>query len=1097
MSSGASPAESVIARREADLVGRGRIGFAIGFFASVGFAIADAFLHPDLYVPLGMVEWGWAVSMAALFWLLPRPALRSRAVPLLFVAAVAAYLGAVAVGIILDDLLRPSVLSIVTGLVTSILIPWGTGVQLASVLAGASALGGAAIVSGGVEAEYPVLVALVAMTISVAIADVLERSRGVIENQEASLREANLRYERLVASLRAIVWQAEADPLRFTFVSPQAEKVLGYPAEQWVTEPDFWSRHIHPDDREWVVDLCRTATRDRKPHEFVYRMIAADGRTVWLEDLVEVIVEDGKAGELVGVMIDVSERKRAEEALRASEAYFKTVVEASLDPISVNSYPEGFYVDVNRAFEELSGFRRDELLGRRPADLGFFPERSRLLRFLRDLEASGSVQNLEMGFRMRDGKICETLFSAAILEIGTRRVVLSFVRDISERKKIEAELRLARETALEASRHKSEFLASMSHEIRTPLNGVIGMTGLLLDTGLSPEQREYAETVRRAADALLELINDILDFSKIEAGRLTVEPVPFDLEAEIEEVLDLLAPRAAEKRLEVVLRFAPGAPRRVVGDPGRIRQVLLNLAGNAVKFTERGHVLLDVEAVGRDGTEAGFRFLVEDTGIGVPEPVRPRLFERFRQADVSTTRRYGGTGLGLAISKQIVELMGGEIGYAPRPGGGSTFWFTLTLPLDPEARATPPSERDPARLAGLRCLVAGDLPASRRVLEEQLTGWGLSVEGATSGAEALRRLREAARRGESFAIAILDRDLPDTGGEEIARGIRDDPSVRDTILVVLASRGERGDAARMAAAGFAVYLTRPVRPSLLRDALIAAWQGRKAHTVTASPITRFSLGAAVPRRAREAPRIEARVLVAEDNVVNQRVAQLMLEGIGCRVDLVANGIEAVRAIEQIPYDLVFLDCQMPEMDGYEAAREIRRRELPGRRVPIVAMTANVLAGDRERCLAAGMDDYVPKPVRRDSLRALLERWTHAVDRGTGLLDHELLRSIRELDPEDGDARISGMLELFLSRAREVIDGMREAVADGDRDRLGALVHDLKGSASTVGAVAHARVCRAIEARVQSFQAEAVAPLVEHLGALSEHLEREMALGAGR
>ncbi|MGH7819082.1 MAG: PAS domain S-box protein, partial [Candidatus Binatia bacterium] len=654
---------------------------AIAFFSSAAYGLANPWFHPVAYPLLGILDTALVALMALQWWTLPLPSARARVVPLMALAASVNYVHDSASSVLTQDVLTGSLVHVVIALITATFLPWGARAQLASVVVGALALCGMVTFSAGgwAEAGYPAIMVLAAFAASVYMAREIDRSRTTIERQEASLRAASEQYSQLVGSVRAIVWRADAATLRFRFVSQEAEKILGYPAERWIAVPDFWSEHIHPEDRAWVIDFCRKATREKKPHEFEYRMIAADGRVVWLEDVVQVIVEGGEARELVGVMIDVTERKRSEERLRQGEARIKTVVEASLDPITVNAYREGSYLDVNQAFVELSGYRREEVLGRRPMDLGFFADPEELKKLMHDLRASGSVHNLEAKFRMKDGRTRETLFSAVLVEVGGEQVVLSFVRDITQRKQLEQELRRAHEAAVEASRLKSEFLASMSHEIRTPLNGVIGMAGLLLDTDLSPEQREYAETVRSAADTLLGLINDILDFSKIEAGRLSIEPIPFDLEVASEELAELLAPRAHEKGIDLALRYAPGAPRRVIADPGRIRQVLTNLLGNAVKFTAKGHVFVEVACERHENGKGTFRFSVEDTGIGIAPEKLAHVFERFTQADSSTTRKYGGTGLGLAISKQIVELMGGEIGVRSRPGEGSTFWFTLPL----------------------------------------------------------------------------------------------------------------------------------------------------------------------------------------------------------------------------------------------------------------------------------------------------------------------------------------------------------------------------------------------------------------------------------
>ena len=581
--------------------------------------------------------------------------------------------------------------------------------------------------------------------------------------------------------------------------------------------------------------------------------------------------------------------------------------------------------------------------------------------------------------RAPGGPYVQQLTDGRWLQVSERRIeeigTVAVYTDITGLKEAEAEMAEAmraaseaRTAAEEASRAKSAFLATMSHEIRTPMNGVIGMTGLLLDTELTDEQREYAEAVRRSGEGLLTIINDILDFSKIEAGRIDFEDIDFELHVSVENVLELLAERAYGKGLELAYLPREGLPAWVGGDPGRLRQVLTNLVGNAVKFTESGEVVVHADLVEQTADEALIRFSIVDTGIGIAAEVHERLFQSFTQADESMTRRYGGTGLGLAISKRLVEMMGGTIGIESAVGKGSTFWFTVRL-----AKRRAPSNAKLVNLAGLgrlRVLGVDDNATNRALLAGQLGSWGMHVDCVANASRALESLRLAQREGRPYDLAILDHQMPDMDGMMLARTIKSDRALAAIPLVLLTSVSYRGCAGEAKDAGFSAFLIKPIRQSQLYDCIAGVM-----HLSVDSGPRRLITSDLLPEI-----QTRARVLVAEDNVVNQKVASRMLEKLGCRVDVVANGLEAIEAIGRIGYHCVFMDCQMPEMDGFEATRAIRQREaLTGAHIPIVAMTANAMESDREQCMAAGMDDYVSKPVQPAELRLTLQRWIQLAD----------------------------------------------------------------------------------------------------------------------
>jgi PAS domain S-box-containing protein len=797
-----------------------------------------------------------------------------------------------------------------------------------------------------------------------------------------------------------------------------------------------------------------------------------------------------KQSHLEELQREVTERREAEEARDESERKLSIHIQKTpLAAIEVNL--KGEIVEWNPAAETIFGYSREEVIGRSVFGV-LVPESANEYadQIWEDLVSKKGGWRTTHENLTKDGRIIICDWYNTSLDSGGKVIgVASLGQDITERTRMEAELSQAHDGALESARLKSEFLANMSHEIRTPMNGVVGMTGLLLDTELDSDQREFAETIRSSGEALLTIINDILDFSKIEAGKLEFEIVDFDLRNAVEETMELLAEMARAKRLEFASLIYHDVPTELCGDQGRLRQVLTNLVGNALKFTEQGEVIVRGEKESESETHVTIRFTVSDTGIGINEAAQTRLFQAFTQADGSTTRKYGGTGLGLSISKKLVEMMGGTMGVSSSLGKGSVFWFTAQL--GKQSASPAPELRQGESIENLRVLIVDDNATNRTILSHQLGSWGMIHDEAASGMEALGLIKAAAANGGGYDLAILDLLMPEMDGFELARAIKSDSDIAGVHLVLLTSAGVRGDGATARAAGIAAYLAKPIRQSQLFDCLTTVVGNSLSSDGVAATnlVTKHSL--------QEAKRMSNKlILLAEDNIVNQKVAVRQLQKLGYRADAVANGREAIEALSRIPYDLVLMDCQMPVMDGYEAATEIRRIEGATRHTPIVAMTAHALSGDREKSIAAGMDDHITKPVKQEELARVLEKFFEDTRANVPTIEapeHELappvdldrLHQAMGDDPEE----ILEILNLYRMEMGLNLIRLEEAITSGDASEVDMIAHNCAGTSANCGMVAVVEQLRELERMGRENQLEGAASLNEQVVIDFERIKR--------
>jgi two-component system sensor histidine kinase/response regulator len=741
-------------------------------------------------------------------------------------------------------------------------------------------------------------------------------------------------------------------------------------------------------------------------------------------------------------------------ALLSSEERYRMVFSRSLAGLYRTTL-DGQLLECNPAFARMLGYTSPEECTMH-AMTEIYESAAERQTFIERLVREHQLPDFESCLRRRDGTTIWVLENVMLVDgqNGESGVLEGSLIDITQRKEVEAALVRAFDAAESANRAKSEFLANMSHEIRTPMNGVIGMTELALQTELTSDQQQYLEIIKISADSLMGIINDILDFSKIEAGKLDLDVVDFDLNGTLDETMRSLAPRAHQKGLELAYQVAPGVPTALCGDAGRIRQVLVNLVSNALKFTEQGEVVLRVEGQGRHGNREVLTFTVADTGIGIPMEKQGSIFEAFTQADASTTRRFGGTGLGLTITARLVALMGGTIWVESTPGQGSKFHFTLPLDVrDDVSPKAPP--RELADLRGTSVLVVDDNATNRRILDEILLNWGMRPTLVDGGRAALQALERAHDEGKPYGMVLLDYQMPEMDGFEVATRIQQHAELAGTTIMMLSSVGEGGDTQRCRALGVAGYLTKPVRQSVLLDAILAVFARSVPQLKSGSQPT------LVTHQSMLDPARPLRILVAEDNAVNQVVVTRMLQKRAHVVVVAANGREALDVLARESFDVVLMDLQMPVMGGEEATAMIRKAERShGGHLPIIAVTASAMKGDRENCLAAGMDDYIGKPIQFDGLIEKVERWGR---RAVMAKEAIAISNPSCVDLFDGDVDLlREVATAYVEWEPALRAQLRDASTSGDAVALRAAAHSLKGSVSNFGAATASTAAAKIE-----------------------------------
>jgi two-component system, sensor histidine kinase and response regulator len=885
----------------------------------------------------------------------------------------------------------------------------------------------------------------------------------------ALLEETQRRLEQASLSIQEGHWTADL-PARRHWASRGYLALLGYSADSLEFDTlDKVKSAIHPSDLEMLEVATQRHFAGGSPYDVEIRFRMRDGSYRWFRLRGQAQVgDDGTPLTISGSMSEISKQRVAEEALREAQARFARAIHGTQDGLwEIDAVTERVWFSPR--LSALLGFADGEL-GERAGVLrarAHPDDHTSMEAAIRVATEYAAPMDLEVRLKTKAGEYRWFRLRGTSASDAAGRVqrISGSMQDVTDAHGARDELIQATEAANAANRAKTEFLANVSHEIRTPMNGIIGMTRLLLDTALDATQRDYAETIRTSADSLLTIINDILDFSKIEAGKLDIESLEMDLPGNVEEVGTVMAFQAAAKNIELIVNVHPDVPTYVLGDPQRIRQCLINLIGNAIKFTRSGEIVCEVSVVAAPGERASLRFSVRDTGIGIAAGSLKSLFEPFVQADSSTTRHFGGTGLGLSIVRRLVQMMGGETGVASELGKGSTFSFVLPMTV---VQSKPEPAQPPIGSAGRRILVVDDSETNRRVLLTQLSHSGYDVTLASGGKEALATMRSATAAARQFDLALVDFQMPDMDGAMLGEQINSDPHLARTRIVLLTSMDRHGDVGRFAAMGFAGYLSKPVRPRELLACLerVLSRYAEEWHAQT-HPIITLGVAQQSPR----AP-LAGKVLLVEDNAVNQKVARRFLERMGCEVTVAENGLEGVRAFENGTFRLVLMDVQMPFMDGYAATQRIRSLEKGRSHTPIVALTANAMTDQLERCLDVGMDALLTKPLNAEHLEDILVRFGLAANDakartaapaagGAASPPAVDLAALTELT--GGDLRfVAELARSYLDNGRELFVQMRACLARDERSELARTAHQLAGASASVHAAPLCELCLALE-----------------------------------